>query len=59
MSLFWFTSISEKLISEYEATRNFPALKNGTSLVGIHLRFGTISIRKLVQHALKFENETI
>lgn len=51
-------TISEKLISEYEATRNFPALKNGTSLVGIHLRFGTISIRKLVQHALKFENET-
>jgi deoxyribodipyrimidine photo-lyase len=51
-------TISEKLISEYEATRNFPALKNGTSLIGIHLRFGTISIRKLVQHALKFENET-
>jgi deoxyribodipyrimidine photo-lyase len=51
-------TITEKLISEYEATRNFPAIVNGTSLVGIHLRFGTISIRKLVQHALKFENET-
>jgi deoxyribodipyrimidine photo-lyase len=51
-------TITEKLISEYEATRNFPATKNGTSLVGIHLRFGTISIRKLVQHALKFKNET-
>ena len=51
-------NIPEKLISEYEATRNFPALKNGTSLLGIHLRFGTISIRKLVQHALKYENET-
>lgn len=51
-------TISEKLISEYEATRNFPALKNGTSLIGIHLRFGTISIRKLVQYALQFQNET-
>ena len=51
-------NISKKLISEYEVTRNFPALKNGTSLLGLHLRFGTISIRKLVQYALKFENET-
>ena len=51
-------NISEKLVSEYETTRNFPALKNGTSLIGIHLRFGTISIRKLVQYALKFQNET-
>ncbi|MES2863669.1 MAG: deoxyribodipyrimidine photo-lyase [Bacteroidota bacterium] len=50
-------NISEKLVSEYEATRNFPAI-NGTSLIGIHLRFGTISIRKLVQYALQFQNET-
>ncbi|CAM4249081.1 cryptochrome/photolyase family protein [Flavobacterium terrigena] len=49
-------NISEKLVSEYEATRNFPAL-NGTSLIGIHLRFGTISIRKLVQYALQFQND--
>ena len=51
-------TISEKLVSEYEATRNFPAVKNGTSLLGIHLRFGTISIRKIVQYAVKFQNET-
>jgi deoxyribodipyrimidine photo-lyase len=51
-------TITEKLISEYESTRNFPAIKNGTSLLGIHLRFGTISIRKLVQHVLKFQNDT-
>lgn len=50
--------ISEKVISEYEATRNFPALKNGTSLIGIHLRFGTVSIRKIVQYAQKFQNDT-
>lgn len=51
-------SISEKLISDYEATRNFPAIKNGTSLLGIHLRFGTISIRNLVKYAASFQNET-
>lgn len=50
-------NISEKLISEYEATRNFPAI-NGTSLIGIHLRFGTISTRKLVQYSSTFQNET-
>ncbi|GMQ29279.1 deoxyribodipyrimidine photo-lyase [Algoriphagus confluentis] len=38
------------LISHYDQTRNFPA-KNGTSRLGIHLRFGTISIRKLAKTA--------
>lgn len=50
-------NISEELVSNYENTRNFPALE-GTSLIGIHLRFGTISIRKLVEYAVKFQNET-
>ncbi|MFK7114226.1 cryptochrome/photolyase family protein [Flavobacterium oreochromis] len=50
-------TISEKLIANYEATRNFPSL-SGTSLVGIHLRFGTISIRKLVKYARNFTNPT-
>ncbi|WP_339707298.1 deoxyribodipyrimidine photo-lyase [Algoriphagus aquimarinus] len=36
----------EEIISQYNQTRDFPA-KNGTSRLGIHLRFGTISIRKL------------
>lgn len=49
--------ISEKLIANYENTRNFPAI-DGTSLIGIHLRFGTISIRKLVQFASDFQNKT-
>lgn len=49
--------ISTKLIKNYEQTRNFPALK-GTSLIGIHLRFGTISIRKLATYAASFSNET-
>lgn len=36
----------EDIIKHYGKTRNFPA-QNGTSRLGIHLRFGTISIRKL------------
>ena len=43
--------IDEQLIGNYVKTRDFPA-ENGTSRLGIHLRFGTISIRKLTQLAL-------
>jgi len=46
----------EDLISHYDQTRNFPA-KKGTSRLGIHLRFGTISIRKLANVAAA-RNET-
>ncbi|HSF53262.1 MAG TPA: deoxyribodipyrimidine photo-lyase, partial [Algoriphagus sp.] len=46
----------EALISHYDKTRNFPAQK-GTSRLGIHLRFGTISVRKLAQVAAQL-NET-
>ena len=49
--------ISENLIDNYEATRNFPAL-NKTSFLGIHLRFGAVSIRKMVSEAIKSKNET-
>lgn len=45
------------LIQNYEATRNFPAKKNGTSRLGPHLRFGTVSIRKMVKKAIQEENE--
>jgi deoxyribodipyrimidine photo-lyase len=34
-------------IDSYDATRDYPAVK-GPSYLGVHLRFGTISIRKLV-----------
>lgn len=49
--------VDNSLIDHYEATRNFPA-KDETSRVGPHLRFGTISIRKLVDKASKRENIT-
>ncbi|MBA4299237.1 MAG: deoxyribodipyrimidine photolyase [Cyclobacterium sp.] len=46
----------EDLISHYDKTRNFPA-QNGTTRLGVHLRFGTISVRKLAQVAARL-NET-
>ncbi|PRX55199.1 cryptochrome/photolyase family protein [Flagellimonas meridianipacifica] len=46
-----------KLINNYEATRNFPAIKEGTSRLGPHLRFGTVSIRKMVKKAIAEEND--
>ena len=49
--------LSSALIENYEAKRNFPA-QNGTSRIGVHLRFGTISIRKLVQKAYAANNHT-
>lgn len=52
----------EKLLKHYNKTRDYPALA-GTTRIGVHLRFGTISIRKLVAKALQmnevFLNELI
>jgi deoxyribodipyrimidine photo-lyase len=44
------------LIQKYNQQRDYPA-KNGTSRLGVHLRFGTVSIRKLAALAKK-NNET-
>ncbi len=38
--------LKEELIKKYADQRNFPAIE-GTSKIGVHLRFGTISIREL------------
>lgn len=55
-------TVSEKLIRSYHETRDFPALI-GTSRLGIHFRFGTISIREKVKRATNinttFLNELI
>lgn len=45
----------ESTIQKYDQERDFPA-KNGTSRLGIHLRFGTISIREAVAHAQKLND---
>ncbi|WP_020528578.1 cryptochrome/photolyase family protein [Flexithrix dorotheae] len=54
--------LDEAKIKNYGETRDFPA-KNGTTRLGIHLRFGTVSIRKAARIGLKkgktFLNELI
>ena len=50
-------NISSSLIKAYEATRNLPAV-NGTSKLGPHLRFGTVSIRMMIEKAIAEKNET-
>jgi deoxyribodipyrimidine photo-lyase len=56
-------SLSDDVLKNYSETRNFPAVENGTSHLSVHLRFGTLSIRKMVQKALAtnelFLNELI
>ncbi|MEN0047546.1 MAG: deoxyribodipyrimidine photo-lyase [Bacteroidota bacterium] len=49
-------SVTQGLIRTYDETRNFPAIE-GTSRLGIHFRFGTISIREKARKARKL-NET-
>jgi deoxyribodipyrimidine photo-lyase len=43
--------LKEELVKKYAAQRNFPAIA-GTSKLGVHLRFGTISIRELAARAM-------
>ncbi|MEO0340693.1 MAG: deoxyribodipyrimidine photo-lyase, partial [Bacteroidota bacterium] len=42
--------VARGIIKTYDETRNFPAI-NGTSRLGIHFRFGTISIRQKAKAA--------
>jgi len=49
-------AFDRQIMANYDKTRDFPAL-NGTSRLSVHLRFGTISIRKLVEAATGL-NET-
>lgn len=50
------TDVQLDLIRSYDKTRDYPFIK-GTSRLGLHLRFGSISIRKLV-NTYKSVNET-
>ena len=49
-------TIKKDLVTNYTEQRNFPAIK-GTSLLSVHLRFGTVSIRELARAAQTL-NET-
>ncbi|MGJ8735717.1 cryptochrome/photolyase family protein [Zobellia laminariae] len=50
-------TVTPTLIDNYEDTRNYPAIKNGTSQLGPHLRFGTVSVRKMMKKAIAEKNE--
>ena len=49
-------TVTPALIQNYEDTRNFPS-QDSTSKLGPHLRFGTVSIRKMVAKAISEKNE--
>ncbi len=49
--------IQESIIKNYHKTRDDLSLESGTSQLSVHLRFGTLSIRKLFKKALDW-NET-
>jgi len=42
--------VSDDLLTHYSEQRDIPGV-NGTSKLGVHLRFGTMSIRQLARHA--------
>ncbi|MFY8188939.1 MAG: cryptochrome/photolyase family protein [Flavobacterium sp.] len=49
--------LSENLIATYEEKRNFPSLP-ATSLTGVYLRFGVLSVREVMSKAIASKNET-
>ncbi len=44
-------NLDEDVVAHYEKTRDFPANENGTTHIGVHLRFGTVSIRRIAVRA--------
>jgi len=47
--------INKDIIRSYHLTRNIPSME-GTTRLGVHLRFGTVSIRRLVRMALELND---
>jgi deoxyribodipyrimidine photo-lyase len=47
----------QRIISNYKENRDFPAIK-GTARIGLHLRFGTLSIRELARTAHSYPEKT-
>lgn len=50
------TKIADEVILNYHLHRNIPAI-NGTTGLSVHLRFGTVSIRKMVKIARELNNQ--
>ena len=47
----------KSLIADYAKTRDFPGI-HGTTHIGMHLRFGTVSIRELAREANTHHDKT-
>nr|BFD67095.1 deoxyribodipyrimidine photo-lyase [Bdellovibrio sp. HAGR004] len=45
--------LSTKMLKAYAKERDFPANSKGTSHLGLHLRFGTVSVRELAREGQK------
>ena len=50
-------NLEEAIIDNYDNDRNFPWIQ-GTSKIGVHLRFGTKSVREIVKIGLKSSDNT-
>lgn len=55
--LFPSKELKDEIIKKYRETRDYPGVENGTSRLGVHLRFGTVSIRENARLAISL-NET-
>jgi deoxyribodipyrimidine photo-lyase len=43
--------LKDEIVKTYGNTRDFPGVEGGTSRLGVHLRFGTVSIREIARIA--------
>lgn len=48
--------LKASMLKKYAEQRDYPYLDKATSLLGLHLRFGTVSIRELAREGKKFSD---
>lgn len=46
--------LATEVLKKYATRRDFPAIENGTTHLGLHLRFGTVSVRELAREGQKY-----
>jgi len=46
-------SLSKKVLESYSTLRDYPGEEQGTTKLGLHLRFGTVSVRELAREGQK------
>ena len=44
-------TVNQRVIEKYKEQRDLPGIEGGTTRMGVHLRFGTVSIRELARKA--------